>query len=309
MGYESQDFFRTWDGTRLAFRVQGPEDSQPMGAPHTGPRQTVLFVNGLFNDDTYWMHLHRQLAPRYRLVGFDHRGHGRSDPPRDHGHCTIPHVARDVAALLDHLETPQAHVAGFSLGVQVAFEFYREHRTRCRSLLAITGPFENPLATFYGLRVPDAAWDLVLGTLARRAPRLTTAIWRSVFRLPVIHPVARLLGSTRAPRHHMRGFYRHQLVVDVPTGLRMALAATRHSARDVLPDIQVPVLVVAGGADTFTPAALSETMRDEIPDVTFLKVQDGTHTTLLEHPHTVNRAVGAFLQKVDGEGPPGRERR
>ncbi len=281
--------FTSWDGTQLAYYQLGDLSSD----------RVVLFLNGLFCTESYYLFLHRVMAPHYRIVGFAHRGHDGSEPPVDPNHATIQACARDVVALLDHLGIERAVVAGLSLGVQISFETYRRYPERVRGLMAFTGPYENPLGTFYGLTVPDVVWHATMGKLVRHAPRLTNKVWHAIFHTPVVHPVATLLRSTAASRPLMQPFYDHQTIVHVPTGLRLALAAIEHSARDVLPRIQVPVLVVAGGKDTFTPAKLSHTMRDEIPDVDFLEVPRGTHTTLLEAPEEVNPRVMGFLERVD----------
>ncbi len=281
--------FTSWDGTRLAYYQLGNLESD----------RVVLFLNGLFCTDSYYVFMHRELARDYRVIGFAHRGHEASDPPADPTGANIQACSRDVIALLDHLGVERAVVAGLSLGVQISFEAYRSYPERFRGIMAFTGPYENPLGTFYGMKVPDVVWRASMGNLVRFLPRVTNKVWHALFHLPVVHPVARLMRSTAASAPLMQPFYDHQTIVHVPTGLRLALAAIEHSARDVLPTIGVPVMVVAGGKDTFTPAALSYTMRDEIPDVDFLEVPNGTHTTLLEEPNVVNPRVLKFLERVD----------
>jgi len=280
--------FTSHDGTRLAYYQLGNLESD----------KVVVFLNGLFCTDSYYLFLHRELARDYRVIGFAHRGHEASDPPSSDDGATIQACAADVVALLDHLGIDKAVVAGLSLGVQISFEAYRNYPERFRGIMAFTGPYENPLGTFYGFSVPDVVWRASMGNLVRFMPRVTNKIWHAIFHLPVVHPVARLMRSTAASGPLMQPFYDHQTVVHVPTGLRLALAAIEHSARDVLPTIEVPVMVVAGGKDTFTPAQLSRVMRDEIKDVDFLEVPQGTHTTLLEAPEVVNPRVLNFLSRV-----------
>jgi pimeloyl-ACP methyl ester carboxylesterase len=281
--------FTSHDGTRLAYYQLGNLESD----------RVVLFLNGLFCTDSYYLFLHRELARDYRIIGFAHRGHEASEAPADPSGASIQACARDIVALLDHLGIQRAVIAGLSLGVQISFEAYRSYPERFRGIMAFTGPYENPLGTFYGLTVPDVVWRVSMGNLVRFAPRFTQKVWHGLFYLPVVHPVARLIRSTAASGPLMQPFYDHQTVVDVPTGLRLALAAIEHSARDVLSTIRVPVMVVAGGKDTFTPAKLSRVMRDEIPDVDFLEVPQGTHTTLLEAPEVVNPRVLRFLERID----------
>ena len=281
--------FTSWDGTEISWFQLGDLQSE----------RAVLLINGLFCTESYFLFMHRRLAPHYRVIGFDLRGHGASQPPADPSQATVQACSRDVMALLDHLGIERAVVGGLSLGVQITLETWRLFPERGRALMAFNGPYQNPLGTFYGLSVPDLVWRASIGNWVRFAPRLTNLAWHQVFKLPVVHPVARLLRSTGASRPLMQPFYDHQTQVHVPTGLRLALAAIEHSARDLLPGISVPVLVVAGGRDTFTPAALSHTMRDEIPQVDFLEIPEGTHTTLLEAPEKVNPRVLDFLEQVD----------
>jgi pimeloyl-ACP methyl ester carboxylesterase len=279
--------FISWDGTRISYKILG----------NTKSDKTVVFINGLFCTESYWVFLFRELAPDYKIVSFDLRGHQYSSLPADPGNVTIESCAMDVEALLNEIGARQAVIAGFSLGVQILFEFYRLFPERCKGLMAITGPYENPLGTFYGLPIPDVVWETLLEFFSETIPVVTNTLWHALFHLPIVHGAATLMGSTSAEQKLMQGFYDHQKIVDVPNGLRMAVSAIKHSAREVLPRITVPTLVIGGEKDTFTPVKLSYTMRDEIPDVEFLLVKKGSHTTLLEQPEIVNGTVKYFLRR------------
>lgn len=279
--------FISWDGTRIAYNILGNENSD----------HTVILVNGLFCTESYWKFLIEDLSPDFRIVTWDYRGHQFSDLPADPENVDIESSARDLFSLVEHLEVERPAVIGFSIGVQVIFEYYNLYPKRVGALVAVTGPYENPLSTFYGLTIPDMVWECLLGGLANKIPGITNTLWHSAFKLPIVHPVARLIGSTRASAELMQGFYDHQKIVDVPNGLRMALASIKHSARDILPRINVPTLVVGGEKDTFSPVKLSYTMRDEIPGVEFVMVKKGTHTTLIEKPEEVNPVVYDFLKR------------
>jgi pimeloyl-ACP methyl ester carboxylesterase len=62
----------------------------------------------------------------------------------------------------------------------------------------------------------------------------------------------------------------------------------------------VPTLIIAGDRDGFTPARLSERMRDEIPGAELLMIEGGSHTAPLERPHLVGDTVLAFLARALG---------
>ena len=71
-------------------------------------------------DESDWHYQVRDLLSRYghriRIVTWDHRGHGQSDQPVE-ADCTIPHLARDIGAVVDAVapEGPLV-IAGHSVG-------------------------------------------------------------------------------------------------------------------------------------------------------------------------------------------------
>jgi pimeloyl-ACP methyl ester carboxylesterase len=89
----------------------------------------------------------------------------------------------------------------------------------------------------------------------------------------------------------------HVTHVDVPMFLRMLQAAGAHSAEDMLGQIDVPTLVVAGGRDTFTPPALAEAMAKAIPGADLFVVERGSHVAPIEQPDVINARIRTFLEE------------
>ncbi|MBP0439652.1 alpha/beta fold hydrolase [Tianweitania sediminis] len=56
----------------------------------------------------------------YRVIAFDHRGHGASTKSYETADYHPDALASDAVALLDHLSIPRAHVFGYSMGARVA---------------------------------------------------------------------------------------------------------------------------------------------------------------------------------------------
>ncbi len=70
-----------------------------------------------------------------RVIAFDHRGHGRSDKPRERERYTIEAMALDALSLLDHLGVQRADIMGYSMGARVAALIAMVHPERVRSLV------------------------------------------------------------------------------------------------------------------------------------------------------------------------------
>lgn len=286
--------FHTWDGTRLAFTDSGA----PAGG-ETGP--TVLLTNGLTCTASYWHFVKADLERDHRVLTWDLRGHGDSDPPMDPSHVRMDDMARDLLALMDHVGLERAVLGGFSMGVEVVLEACRLAPQRCHAILAITGTFKNPVGGLFNNPIPPAAWRLGLESVVRVAPGLASLAWHGAFRLPFRHGVVRALGACGATEPLMAPYYAHQTRLHVPTVLAMGAAGTRHDAGPWLHQVPCPVLVVGGTDDRFTPLALSHTLRDRIPDVDYLEIEGITHTGLLEAPAPIIQAIRRFLGRLSSD--------
>ncbi len=65
--------------------------------------------------------------------------------------------------------------------------------------------------------------------------------------------------------------------------------------REVLPNINVPILLIWGVNDTATPISDGEIMEKLIPDAALIKVENCSHYVFLERPTYVNKIISAFL--------------
>jgi 3-oxoadipate enol-lactonase len=84
-----------------------------------GQGPDVLLIGGAGDTVESWQFQLDGLADRYRLTAFDNRGAGRTAMPD--GPVSAELMADDAAQVLQALEVPSAHVAGFSGGSIVAW--------------------------------------------------------------------------------------------------------------------------------------------------------------------------------------------
>ncbi|HEY1355371.1 MAG TPA: alpha/beta hydrolase [Solirubrobacterales bacterium] len=194
-----------------------------------GDRLLVL-VHGLLMSRRMYERLAPELAREgNRVVCVDLLGHGRSDRPEDLRLYSMPLFARQVAALLDHLEAPSAVLGGTSLGANVALELAVSEPERARALFVEMPVLDNALpavvAVFapllLGLRFARPAFDLI--------SRATSLMPRSLQLIDLGLDIVRqspgpsgavleglLLGETAPHREERRGIEQPTLVVGHP---------------------------------------------------------------------------------------------
>lgn len=116
------------DGLRLHYEVHGT--GRPVVLLHGG---TVSFEHNyaLFG----W--IERLNAAGMQVIGLDFRGHGKSDKPHDVACYGTVNLARDVVALLDHLNLDRVSLIAYSIGTAVALELLRASPPRLASAVLI----------------------------------------------------------------------------------------------------------------------------------------------------------------------------
>jgi pimeloyl-ACP methyl ester carboxylesterase len=109
------DTFLTIDGLRLHLRDWGGPDRPP----------AILLVHGLASSARIWDLLAPLLAPSFRLLALDQRGHGSSDKPDD-GYG-LPTIAGDLAGVIAALGWSRPLIVGHSWGANVALQLAADH--------------------------------------------------------------------------------------------------------------------------------------------------------------------------------------
>jgi pimeloyl-ACP methyl ester carboxylesterase len=109
--------------------------------------------------------------------------------------------------------------------------------------------------------------------------------------------IARVIGP-RAKAEDMTGYFEHLSMTDPLIATKMIRGMHNNSAEDVLAKIDVPVLIVHGTADPFTPLVVAQEMEREIGGAKLVVVDGAAHTLPIEYPDEVGAEVLAFLDGV-----------
>jgi pimeloyl-ACP methyl ester carboxylesterase len=296
-------FVEVSDGARLAYTVRN--DAAP-GVP-------VVFMNGWTCPDAYW----KNIAPGIIDAGhptlfFDTRGHGQSRLPRDTARrapndipreeVSVNRVATDIIEIIEHAGLQRAVLVGHSMGVQGIFEAYRVGGpARVAGIVPVAGTFENPVPTFMEKEVLDRlfpAADVLFGRVPFHALRPVMA---QAHRMPksVTMKVIRAILRT-GDNVHYEDVERHvRMFSEVDFGImwRMMSGMRHHSAADVLPTIEVPVLILGGERDHFTPRSVQERMHELTPTSELVMFDDGGHLLPVEQADGITAALKDWLAR------------
>jgi pimeloyl-ACP methyl ester carboxylesterase len=273
----------SFDGTLIRYESYGD------GLP-------IMLIDGIGCNGYVWKYMLQHFTDCCRLIHVHYRGHGTSGMPKNTNNLSIEDLTEDVARVMTDDGVDAAVLAGHSMGCQVILEFARRFPARCLGLIPICGSYGHPLKTFHDNRALDTVFPAVY-PLFVLAPWAPTLLWRRLVPTRLAYEIAthfevngRMINyEDFMPYLHFIG------KIDLRMFVKMLDFASRHTAEDFLPQIDVPVLIVAGEHDTFTPLRLSEKMAADIPGAELIVVPRGSHTAPIEMPQLVNLRIERWL--------------
>jgi pimeloyl-ACP methyl ester carboxylesterase len=259
-----------------------------------GAGAPVVAVGGLTSTVETWGLQAPALAARFRLVLLDNRGSGRTRLPADDGVRTPARLAGDVRALLDALGLERVHLIGASMGGMVVQEFALAWPERLRSLVIACSTCGGPHAT-------PAAPEVVQAMLRGAARDASEAEQRRALAV-LVHP------ESPARRSEGLAFYEATKKAWPHSAEEVARRVLGIRAFDTfarLPELRVPTLVLTGSDDALVPPANARLLAGRIPGAELVVVPESGHVFFCEQPEATNRALLAFLARVEAARPAG----
>jgi pimeloyl-ACP methyl ester carboxylesterase len=279
-----ESYVTSFDGTRIYYSSIGK------GFP-------IVCSDGIACDGFVWKYIVQQFSPHCRIIRYNYRGHGKSDKPADYRNLTVENCADDCAAVMEDAGIKSAVHLGHSMGVQVIFEIFRRHPDKVRGLVPMCGSYGHPLRTFHDSDLFDRVFPMVFDFITSRPSEVSMVLKKL---LPTTFAFT-IAGFTDINRHLVKQpdfmpYLEHVAVLDPVIFLTMLRFAKDHTARDVLPTINVPTLVYGAEHDTFTPVWLSRDMNRLIPGSEFQFLPLGTHCGPIEHADLVGLRLDQFMR-------------
>jgi 3-oxoadipate enol-lactonase len=240
--------------------ADGPEDAPP-----------VVLAGSLGSTLAMWDPQVAALAGEFRVIRYDHRGHGGSPCPG--GRYALEDLAGDALALLDRLELERASFCGLSLGGMVGMWLGAHAPERIdRLVLAGTTAYFGPPERWIERAAQVEAEGM--GPVAEATmARWFTAVFAGTA------PYQETLASTPAEGY-----------------IACCNALAVWDFRSELIGISAPTLVVVGAEDPATPPEQAEAIAEGIPGARLAVISGAAHLVNVEQPEAFNRAVLDHLQ-------------
>jgi pimeloyl-ACP methyl ester carboxylesterase len=289
-------YIRAADGTRLHAQVFGPPDGYP-----------IVLAHGITCAIRVWRNQIADLTSDYRVIAYDHRGHGRSGVPRRSGY-SLNHLASDLDSVLEATLEPgeRAVIAGHSMGgiaISAWSERYRHRVAECADGVALINTTTGDLLRHVDLlQLPPP--------LHRARVRTARQMLLAFGSLPIVGPATTLtrqfvgmlaVGREADPE---AAALIYDLFTSTPSASRghwvRALVNSLGPSHINLQGLTVPTLVIGSSRDRLLPMVASHRIASAAPNLAKLVEMRGGHCSILEHPESVNRELRDLVESVSG---------
>lgn len=242
-------------GVKIKYRVVG--DGPPLVLVHgwTASVRTNWDLPG-------WVDA---LKPHYRLILPDLRGHGRSAKPHRKSAYSLPLLAADVLAVMDHASVSEARLMGYSMGGMTSLELLSHHADRFSA--AVIGGMGAAFPIDRRVNCRDEEKDV--------PPPLKRSAWG------VIKTWASFVRHYDAIAQNAvwRGIFRGQGPVRDLT---------------LLSKVKQPVLIVVGTQDPLCPG--TKLLEERLPNATRITLSGRNHLTAVGDPRFKEAVLKFFAE-------------
>jgi len=266
------------DGEKLAYMDIGWREGPPL-----------VLIHGYTDSARDWAPLAPHLAPKFRLIILDLRGHGASSKPE----CCYARFdfAYDVKLLLDTLHVDEADIVGHSLGSIVAQTFaeFWPAATRRLVLISSAGASFAPSGAPCSLTASQKS-GLDFAALAQLKDPIDpdSAFMREWWR-----------ESIRINPEFFSNRQRHDAAA-IPAGVWRAIADQSLICVDfqsMLPRIRAPTLLIWGARDPLAAGPGRDALRAGIAQAQVRTFPSLGHDLFWEDPQAVADVMIGFLAK------------
>lgn len=249
-----------------------------------GEGQPLVFLHGAWMGLRFFEPQLTALSDEYRTVALDFRGHGRSEKT-EHGH-TVRQYARDVDDFLSHRNLNDVVLVGWSMGAAVTWEYVDQFGTeRVQALVNVDcepSPFQQEDYEFGRMGLEELS---------------NTFVDIQTDHLSLIERENELLLKD-SPTRELETMMLDEASRTPPPIKSAIYADILRKPPDILPDIDVPLLVCAGADEKWRSVESVKHVAELVPDSRFELFEESGHCITIEEPDRFNQVVSDFVDSL-----------
>ena len=251
-------YTRSADGLYIAYQAIGD-----------GPMDVVIMPMNWSNVELHWeepiaSRFFRHLGSLGRLILFDKRGSGLSDPVPLRAIPTVEEWVDDLMTVLDAVGSEHAHLIGIDAGGPVALVAAGTHGARISSLVLFNAFARLGRGPGYAWGLPDSLQEM---TLAAFPDHFASGVFPEVMFPSRINDLVFCEWWARFGRQS----------VGLGAAIQMQQAVLDTDVRDILGAVRQPTLVMHRAGNEFVRVAHGRYLAEHLPNATYVELPGADH--------------------------------
>ena len=265
------NYFELPDGASIAFTDAGE------GRP-------ILLLHGVCMSRKFFERNVEPLARDHRVIAVDARSHG--DSPRVEGGHTVAQFARDVRALLEHLQLTEVTAVGWSMGSFVLWDYLSQFgQDRLASVVVVSqGPSD--------LAQPDWPYGLADVPQLRGFVGDMQADFRGFF-----SEFVPLMFKDELEPGQVASFLDTICEVGANAGTVILVDQTLQDYRPQIGDFTTPHLLVWGRDEKVSQLGAGEWLAEKLPEAEYVVFDRSGHCPMWEEPERFNDVIADWVTR------------
>jgi 3-oxoadipate enol-lactonase len=261
----------TINNLSVSYNDHGPDD-----AP------AIIFIHGFPLNKSMWDIQVEALKDNYRVITYDIRGHGNSDPGIDEFFIEL--FVYDLLHLMEKLGIEKSILCGLSLGGYIALNAVLKHPDRFDGLI-----LNDTQCIADTPEIKENRCQAIIRIMKNGVEQYADEIIKNLFAAESFSKMTNVIAGVK------------EMIISTP---KQSLCNTLHALAerketcDQLPEINIPVLIMVGKEDKITPIAAAQQMHEKILNSKLEIIQHAGHLSNLENPTAFNTHLMNFLELV-----------
>ena len=261
----------TINNLTVSYSDHGPDD-----AP------VIIFIHGFPLNKSMWNIQVEALKENYRVIAYDIRGHGNSDPGIDEFFIEL--FVIDLLRLMEKLKIEKSILCGLSLGGYIALNAVLKHPDRFDGLI-----LNDTQCIADTPEIKENRCNAIISIKEKGVEQYADEIIKKLFAQETFTKNKNVIDAVR------------EMIISTP---KQSLCNTLHALAerketcDQLPEINIPVLIMVGQEDKITPIAAAQQMHEKILNSKLEIIQQAGHLSNLENSTAFNTHLVNFLELV-----------
>src|SRR6188768_4198224 len=267
-------------GNKINITINNLTASYSDHGPDDAP--VIIFIHGFPLNKSMWNKQVEALKENYRVIAYDIRGHGNSDPGIDNFFIEL--FVNDLLRLMEKLGIQKSILCGLSLGGYIAVNAVLKYPDR-----------------FDGLILNDTQCIADTPEIKENRCLAIIRIKEKGVELYADESIEKFFSPGSLTKKKNRIAEVKEMIINTP---KQTLYKTLHALAERketcsrLQEINIPVLIMVGKEDKITPIAAAQQLHEKILNSKLEIIQQAGHLSNLENPTAFYTHLVNFLELV-----------